>query len=73
MKNYMMTYVVCVFCTFFLSISVHAQNQEVKLYGPLRVSKENPRYFTNDEGKAVYPQVLFKQENRFIFRTASRI
>ncbi|MBE9512376.1 MAG: hypothetical protein IMY71_16000 [Bacteroidetes bacterium] len=54
MKYYLLTYIICVFCTSFLSISVHAQDKVVKLHGPLRVSKENPRYFTNDGGKAVY-------------------
>ena len=54
MNNYLFIYIGSIFCTLFLSSCIHTQNQMVKFHGPLRVSEENPRYFTDDEGKAVY-------------------
>ncbi len=43
-----------VFFAAFLSINVHAQNFSFQMDGPLRVSKKNPRYFTDNSGKAIY-------------------
>ncbi len=41
-------------CALFLSSCVPAQKQAELFHGPLRVSEINPRYFTDEEGKAVY-------------------
>ncbi|RUA11849.1 MAG: hypothetical protein DSY82_02780 [Flavobacteriia bacterium] len=50
-----MKYSLLVFiCIAFLSGKVHAQDHSVKMNGTLRVSKINPRYFTNNSGQAIY-------------------
>ena len=54
MKYSSLIYVGCVLCTLFLNSCVPVQNQTELFHGPLRVSEENPRYFTDNEGKAVY-------------------
>ena len=33
---------------------LEARAKDTKLQGPLRILKENPRYFTNGSGRAVY-------------------
>lgn len=37
-----------------LVFGLSAQVPTKRMYGPLRVSENNPRYFTDDQGKAVY-------------------
>ncbi|MEN8230007.1 MAG: DUF6298 domain-containing protein [Bacteroidota bacterium] len=54
MKNYLLSYVGIGLFTLLLSSCLPAQKQEALFHGPLRVSKENPRYFTDDKGGAVY-------------------
>ena len=54
MKNYLLSYVGIALGALFLSSCAPAQKQEELFHGPLRVSEENPRYFTDNEGKAVY-------------------
>src|SRR5680860_182192 len=39
---------------FLLTSNLSAQVPIKRIYGPLRVSENNPRYFTNDQKKAVY-------------------
>ncbi|MFO7668455.1 MAG: DUF6298 domain-containing protein [Bacteroidales bacterium] len=43
-----------VFCALFLNACAPAQNQMALVQGPLKVSRENPRYFTDGSGKAIY-------------------
>jgi len=54
MKYISWIYIGSIFCTVFLNSCDPTQEQAVTFHGPLRVSEENPRYFTDDEGKAVY-------------------
>lgn len=42
------------FCAAFFSGKAHAQNSSKEMNGPLRVSKINSRYFTNNSGQAIY-------------------
>ncbi len=54
MKYISWIYMGCIACSIFLNSCIPVQDQAVKFYGPLRVSEENPRYFTDDKGKAIY-------------------
>ena len=34
--------------------NLEANEKDIRMQGPLRVLKDNPRYFTDDSGRAVY-------------------
>ncbi len=54
MKYYLLNCIGMGLCILLLSNCAPVQNQEDLLHGPLRVSERNPRYFTDDSGKAIY-------------------
>ena len=54
MKQYRIRNIFCIMCIIFLVIISCIHSHSDKIHGTLRVSNINPRYFTDDRGKAVY-------------------
>ncbi len=54
MKSGLFNCVAGLFCALFLNGCSPSQNHSTPFHGPLQVSRENPRYFTDGSGRAVY-------------------
>ncbi len=54
MKKRIIIYMLLFICFTFLVIVACAQSRQKRMFGTLRVSTINPRYFTDDRGQAVY-------------------